>query len=106
ATSDVQATGPLTEEDCLSILQALETVVSILVQILKDLVAKKPAFGGQPISGLIALILEDIQSLRNAIIALINALIDECPADLGAEAGELQDELTVAFASAVDAYSS
>ncbi|KAF7346754.1 Hydrophobic surface binding protein [Mycena sanguinolenta] len=104
--ADIEASEPLSETDCETILAAVEAIEPIIFDALNDIIAKKPAFAALPIGGLTTLILQDLENLETATIDFANALMDICPADLEPEETELSQNITAAFVPAIVAYSS
>ncbi|KAJ6454217.1 hydrophobic surface binding protein [Mycena sanguinolenta] len=100
------ASEPLSEADCETILAAVEAIEPIILDALRDIIAKKPAFAALPIDGLTALILQDLENLEAATVDFTSALVDICPADLEPEEIQLSQNITAAFVPAIDAYSS
>ncbi|KAJ7917166.1 hydrophobic surface binding protein [Mycena leptocephala] len=106
AVTDVGATGALSEDDGRTILSSVEAIEPTILDALTDIVVKKPAFAALPIGGLPALILQDLKNLKTATVAFAAGLVAIAPADLVAEATELQNNITAAFDPAIAAYSS
>ncbi|KAJ7876613.1 hydrophobic surface binding protein [Mycena leptocephala] len=105
ATSDAQAAGAFSEADGLAILNGAPSIEPLL-DALQGIVLKKPAFEALPISDIDAVILQDLESLQSSLAAFGNALINDFPDDLVAEATHLRDNIVNAFAPAIAAYSS
>ncbi|KAJ7624236.1 hydrophobic surface binding protein [Mycena polygramma] len=106
AIVDVTATPTLSEDDGRTILSSVEAIEPTILDALTNIVVKKPAFVALPIGGLPALILQDLKNLKNATVAFAGGLIAIAPADLVAEATEIQNNITAAFDPAIAAYSS
>ncbi|KAJ7769452.1 hydrophobic surface binding protein [Mycena metata] len=106
ATTDATANGALDETDARTILNSVEALEPTILDALTDIVVKKPAFAALPIGGIPALILQDLKNLKTATVAFAGALISAAPADLTAEATQLQNNITAAFDPAIAAYSS
>ncbi|KAJ7200167.1 hydrophobic surface binding protein [Mycena pura] len=105
ATGDAQAAGTLSEADGRAILAGTPSLEPLLGA-LQGVVAKKPAFDALPISDIDAIILQDLETLQSSLDAFGDALVNDFPADLVAEATELKDSIDNAFAPAIAAYSS
>ncbi|KAF9038012.1 hypothetical protein BJ165DRAFT_1553735 [Panaeolus papilionaceus] len=72
---------------------------------LNDIIAKKSTLAAIPITGLIALILQDLKNLQTAIIALENALLGAVPVEVQSQAAATVAAINNAFANAIAAYS-
>ncbi|KAJ7611149.1 hydrophobic surface binding protein [Mycena rosella] len=103
-TSDVTATGTVSEADGRTILSAVEAFEPTILDALTQIAAKQPAFAALPIGGIPALILQDLQTLKTDTVNFSNALIANAPADLKAEATTLTNNITNGFNTAIAAY--
>ncbi|KAJ7790334.1 hydrophobic surface binding protein [Mycena leptocephala] len=97
--------GAFSEADGLAILNGAPSIEPLL-DALQGIVLKKPAFEALPISDIDAVILQDLESLQSSLAAFGNALINDFPDDLVAQATQLRDNIVNAFAPAIAAYSS
>ncbi|KAJ7839179.1 hydrophobic surface binding protein A-domain-containing protein [Mycena leptocephala] len=105
ATSDVNATGAVSEADAMTILHSVEALEPTILDSLSQISTKRAAFDSQPISGLSALVKADLQTLKTDTDAFANALIAAAPADLKAEAMTILTNVDNGFNSAIAAYS-
>ncbi|KAJ7578981.1 hydrophobic surface binding protein [Mycena floridula] len=108
ATTDTMATPPFSEADGNLILTKEKKFLSILVDVMNQLVSKKTSFQGQkalPLGGVPALVLQDLQSLSPNVCALEKAIIAKLPADLVAEMNVIKNSVSSSFATAIAAYS-
>ncbi|KAJ7752474.1 hydrophobic surface binding protein [Mycena maculata] len=104
ATSDVTATGPLDEADGTTILNAVEAIEPTIINALTSISTKQADFAAEPISGLSALVLVDLQTLQTDTDGFGNALIANAPADLVATAQTILANINAAFSTAIAAY--
>ncbi|KAK7463025.1 hypothetical protein VKT23_007607 [Stygiomarasmius scandens] len=105
ATDDTTANGAFSEADGQSILDAVAAIEPTILDALSAIAEKQPAFAALPIGGIPALVLQDLQNLDAATTAFSNALIDNAPADLVAQATDIQTTIGDAFDTAIAAYS-
>ncbi|KAJ7844170.1 hydrophobic surface binding protein [Mycena leptocephala] len=105
ATSDVKATGAVSESDGTTILHSVEAFEPTILDALSQIATKKASFDAQPIGGLSALVLQDLKNLNASTNAFSNALIAAAPADLKTEATTIVTNINAGFASAIKAYS-
>lgn len=70
---------PLSEADGNSVLTAVQGFVPTILDALKEIVIKKPAFDGLPIGGVGALVKQDLISLNASTFAFEAALIAAAP---------------------------
>ncbi|KAJ7487852.1 hydrophobic surface binding protein [Mycena latifolia] len=104
ATTDVTSTGTVDEADGRTILNSVEAFEPTILDALKGIAAKEPAFAALPIGGIPALILQDLQTLKTDTINFSNALIANAPSDLKSEATDLTNNITAGFNTAIAAY--
>ncbi|KAJ7815927.1 hydrophobic surface binding protein [Mycena leptocephala] len=105
ATSDIEATGSISEADAQRILATLAPILSLLEDCTGQMTTKRPNFMALPIGGLQALILQDLKNLKTAIDALLLALGAIIPPDLVAQVGATQTDIDSVFAAAITAFS-
>ncbi|KAJ7455497.1 hydrophobic surface binding protein [Mycena latifolia] len=105
ATSDIEATESISEADAQLILADVASILSFLENCTEQLITKRPNFAALPIGGLQALVLQDLESLKNAIDAFFRALNVSIPPDLAAQAGAIQTDSDSASAAAIAAFS-
>ncbi|KAF5347280.1 hypothetical protein D9756_009991 [Leucocoprinus leucothites] len=104
-TSDVETVPlPVSEADAASILDAVIDAKPVIENGLTDIVTKKSAIDALPISGLSALVEQDLKALNTSTLALGDDLIARAPADLLDEATSLRAEIAAAFVTAIAAY--
>ncbi|KAJ6590703.1 hydrophobic surface binding protein [Mycena vulgaris] len=104
-TTDVKATGTVSEADGQTILSSIQAFEPAILDALKAIATKKAAFDSQPITGLSALVRADLQTLSTVTNAFADALVVTAPADLKAQATTIQTTIAQAFATAIAAYS-
>ncbi|KAF7349330.1 Hydrophobic surface binding protein [Mycena sanguinolenta] len=104
-TSNMKATGPLNEADATTILNSMQAIEPVIIDALTKLTAEEPAFAGLPLGGLSALVLQDLQTLKDDTDAFAAALEAAAPANLKAEATSIQSAIDAAFATAIAAFS-
>ncbi|KAJ6454218.1 hydrophobic surface binding protein [Mycena sanguinolenta] len=95
--------GPLSEAECQIILSDMANIEVVILDALKNLIAKKPALGTLP--SFVSLILADLENLENVIVEFIKDLIGICPSDLSADATHLSQNFTMGFDSAIATFS-
>ncbi|KAG7087017.1 hypothetical protein E1B28_012995 [Marasmius oreades] len=103
--SDTQATPTPSEADSQAILASVEKFKPAILDALKVIVAKKPAFQALPLPGITAVVLQDLKTLSTDAGALADALIAKSPADLVDKANKIKSDLSSAFTTAIAAYS-
>lgn len=105
ATVDTKNTGPLSQQQGLTILEDLNLVIPIYIQAFAEIAGEKPDFDNlQPISGS-PLVLQDLQTLNASVIAfskelIANAPLTQVPAQVAAK-----NELEAALDAAIAEYS-
>ncbi|KAF9524354.1 hydrophobic surface binding protein A-domain-containing protein [Crepidotus variabilis] len=104
-TQDVTTTGPVSDNDSTNILNTVQGKVPTIKRALTTIVAKKSGFTSLPVSGVPALIKQDLGWLSGNTTALANALITNAPPFLVANATALKKDVEAAFATAIAAYS-
>ncbi|KAF7289854.1 hypothetical protein MIND_01359800 [Mycena indigotica] len=104
ATSDSTSTGPLGESDGAAVLAIVTGFQPTILDALTRIVADKSAFASQPISGLPALVHQDLVNLQTATTALANSLLANAPADLKPSASAVEGAILTALSTAVAAY--
>ncbi|KAJ7027979.1 hydrophobic surface binding protein [Mycena alexandri] len=104
-TTDVKATGTVDDADGNTILNSVTAFEPTILDALKGIAAKEPAFAALPIGGIPALILADLKTLRTDTGAFAQALIAAAPADLKSEATTIANTIDAGFATAIAAYS-
>ncbi|KAJ7727764.1 hydrophobic surface binding protein [Mycena metata] len=104
-TTDVKSTGTFDETDGNTILNSVEAFEPTILDALKGIAAKEPAFAALPIGGIPALILADLKTLRTDTAAFAQALIAAAPTDLKSEATTIANTIDAAFAAAIAVYS-
>ncbi|KAJ7885604.1 hydrophobic surface binding protein [Mycena leptocephala] len=107
ATSDVKATGAVSEADATTILHSVEALEPTILDSLSQISTKRAAFVNIGISNRrpSALVKADLQTLKTDTDAFANALIAAAPADLKAEAMTILTNVDNGFNSAIAAYS-
>ncbi|KAF9038011.1 hydrophobic surface binding protein A-domain-containing protein [Panaeolus papilionaceus] len=108
ATSDTSTVtpNPVSETDGSSILNAFQRLESALITCLNDIISKKGTVSAMPITGLVALILQDLKNLQAATIAFENALLAVAPSDVRSElAFTIFPAINAALANAISTYS-
>ncbi|KAJ7096649.1 hydrophobic surface binding protein [Mycena belliarum] len=100
-TSDVTSTGVVSQTDGRTILDQVEAFVPTILDALSQIAAKQPAFAALPISGIPALILQDLQTLKTDTVNFADALIANAPATLKIEATQLVNNIAAGFNSAI-----
>ncbi|PPQ68740.1 hypothetical protein CVT24_007567 [Panaeolus cyanescens] len=107
ATSDSNAVTPkpVSEADGTSILNAVKTLQPIIITTLNDLIAKKATIAAIPITGLEALVLQDLQSLNTATSAFETSLLASAPSDIKTAAAPVVSAINAALSSAITAFS-
>ncbi|KAJ7135877.1 hydrophobic surface binding protein [Mycena epipterygia] len=103
-TTDVKATGTVDEADGTTILNSVIAIEPIILDALKGIAAKQPAFAALPIGGIPALILQDLQNLKLNTTNFATALIAAAPTDLKTEATAILNNITTGFNTAIAAY--
>ncbi|KAJ7096650.1 hydrophobic surface binding protein [Mycena belliarum] len=103
-TSDVTSTGAVSETDGRTLLNQVEAFEPTILDGLVQIAAKQPAFAALPISGIPALILQDLQTLKTDTVNFADALIANAPATLKTEATQLASNITSGFDTAIAAY--
>ncbi|KDR66620.1 hypothetical protein GALMADRAFT_80725 [Galerina marginata CBS 339.88] len=106
-TTDVTAVTPkpFSEADGKSILSAVQAFEPGILDALKEIVIKKPAFQALPLGGIPALVKQDLINLNASTFAFEAALIASAPADLIPTANSIKSTVDAAFATAIAAYS-
>ncbi|KDR66630.1 hypothetical protein GALMADRAFT_80675 [Galerina marginata CBS 339.88] len=104
-TTDAVTPKPFSEADGNSIVKAVKAFEPKVLDALKQLVIKKPAFQALPIGGIPALVKQDLISLNASTVAFEAALIASAPADLIPTANSIKSTIDAAFATAIAAYS-
>ncbi|KAJ7023287.1 hydrophobic surface binding protein [Mycena alexandri] len=107
ATSDVKATPTVSEADATTILNTVQNNIEpLVIDALTRIAGDRAAFDAQPIIGLSALVLVDLQTLKNDTDAFSNALIAAAPADLKTQATAIKTAIDAAFSKAIAAFAS
>ncbi|PPQ68739.1 hypothetical protein CVT24_007566 [Panaeolus cyanescens] len=106
ATSDSNAVTPkpVSESDGNAVLSAVQALEPVILGALSDLVAKKATIAAIPITGLQALVHQDLQSLSTAASAFETSLVAAAPSDLVSQANAIIATLNTAFANAIAAF--
>jgi len=106
-TTAATANGPLSVADGTTILNEVSALAPTIESDLTEIVNKKPAFTtlNNEIKGILALVLEDLQSLNSTTITFSNALIAIAPSSLLPNATSLKNAIVSAFDTAIAAYS-
>ncbi|KAF8498872.1 hydrophobic surface binding protein A-domain-containing protein [Gautieria morchelliformis] len=99
ATTDVTSTGAFSDADATTILHSVEAIQPTIIDALNTVVAKKAAFQGLPIGGVMALqaIKQDIDALTGRINASANALLNATSRDLQEVVERLQASINDAL---------
>ncbi|KAJ7169262.1 hydrophobic surface binding protein [Mycena crocata] len=103
-TTDVKATGAVSEADGRTILNSVTAFEPKILDALKAIATKRAAFMALPVAGIPALVLQDLQTLRSDTGAFASALVASAPADLKSQATSIQSTIDAAFATAIAAY--
>ncbi|KAJ7048528.1 hydrophobic surface binding protein [Mycena amicta] len=96
--------GPVDDTDGNAILAIVQGFQPTILDALTRLVADKAAFASEPISGLPALVHQDLVNLLTATQSLAAALIANAPPDLQPTASVIENAVLSAITSAVQAY--
>ena len=73
------APQPFSDSDGNTILTAVKAIVPTILNALQEIVVKKPAFDGLPVSGIGALVKEDLINLNASTTDFEEALISAAP---------------------------
>ncbi|KAJ7059806.1 hydrophobic surface binding protein [Mycena amicta] len=104
AATDTSTNGPVDDTDGNAILAIVQGFQPTILDALTRLVADKAAFASEPISGLPALVHQDLVNLLTATQSLAAALIANAPPDLQPTASVIENAVLSAITSAVQAY--
>jgi len=103
--SDIAANGPPSVADANTIINAVLAFEPTILDALKVIVAKKPAFLKLPID-VTGLVLADLASLYTDTQAFENALLSAAPPALCATGTNLASSINIAFSTALAGYGS
>ncbi|KAL0958505.1 hypothetical protein HGRIS_000647 [Hohenbuehelia grisea] len=105
-TTDVNATPAFSEADGKTILNTVQGFEPSILDALKAIVAKKPAFDALPLGGVSGLVKQDLGNLKTSTDNLGSALIAKSPADLVSQATTIKNNIDAGFVPAQAAYAS
>ncbi|KAF9480969.1 hydrophobic surface binding protein [Pholiota conissans] len=103
-TTDGVSPTPFSESDGNSVVNAVNGFVPTILDALKEIVIKKPAFDGLPIGGIGALVKQDLINLNSSTSSFEAGLIAASPTDLISVATSIKSTVDAALASAIAAY--
>ncbi|PFH51155.1 hypothetical protein AMATHDRAFT_40345 [Amanita thiersii Skay4041] len=96
----------LTDAQATTILGQLQNLEPVIAHALDEVVQKKADFEAIPISGLTALIHQDLVDLQNGVRTFSNALLAITPADQQDPATALSNEIIALFDNPIAVYAS